>query len=101
MTIIEYFNSTHCPHRPMSEQSADNASFHKRLLHGEPKRREQVEHDVVVVPSVERDVIASGFSNGAHHIDCLIAIERRDLNCGHILDFSKLPPERVGEQAPT
>ena len=45
-----------------------------------------------------RDVVAAGVHDGADHVERLIAVERRDLDRHHTLDFRKSAPERVAER---
>ena len=42
---------------------------------------------------------AAGFRDGAHHVDRLIAIERRDLDGHHVFDLREAAPERVRQHA--
>ena len=43
---------------------------------------------------------AAGFGDGAHHVERLVAIERRDLDRHHIFDLRESAPEFVGQHAP-
>ena len=64
----------------------------KRTVTGAPsridgERRDQVEHDVVVVAGVERDaVLGAGVDDAAHHVERAVAIERRDLDRDDVVD---------------
>ena len=65
-------HTAQCPSKPPAMRNVRSP---------ESKGREQVHDDVVVVAGVQRDLVgAARFSHGAHDVDRLIAIERRDLD---------------------
>src|SRR3954453_17535241 len=75
----------------MPEQAAHDAP----VFVGEAVRREQVEHDVVVITGVERDVVAARVGDGADNVDGLVPVERRDLYGDDVLDLGEPSPERI------
>ena len=65
------------------------------------ERREQIGDDVVVIARVERDLVAAaGVGDSAHDVQCLVAVERRDLDRHNIVDFDEFTPEAVGQRLP-
>ena len=84
----------------MTEQTSNNAAFHRFAVHVEAKWREQIHHDVIIIACIQRDILAARLSNGANHIQRLIAVERRDFDGDDILNFGKPAPEGVRENAP-
>ena len=97
--LVEQLDGAARPHRPLAEQPAHDA---RRALAVAERRegREQVEHDLVVVAGVERDVRAARIRDGAQHVERLIAIERRDLDRDHLRNLGEAAPELVAEHAP-
>lgn len=87
--LLQQFDRTACPHRPVAEQSADDAT----LFAVEAKRREKIDHDAVVVAGVEHDIVAPGLDHGADDVDGLVAAERRDFDSHDVFDFHKTTPE--------
>ena len=85
------------PHRPMAEQTTDNAA----LFASDSKRSEKVGDDIVVVAGIKRDVIATGINHSTHHIKSLVAVERRDLDGDDVLDFRKPTPEVIRKNTST
>ena len=87
------------PDRPVAQQPADDprARLGRRP---EAERRQQVEHDVVVVAGVEGDVVAAGLGDGADHVERLVAVERGDLDRDDALDLGEPPPERDRSSRP-
>ena len=88
------------PDRPMAEQAAHDAALDPFSIHGETERREEVQHDVVVVASIKGYVVAAGFRNCANHIEGLVTIERRDFDGDNLLNLSKASPEGMRQHAP-
>src|SRR5262245_59026308 len=85
----------------MSEQAANHAPlfwFARRL---EAIRCEQVQHDVVIVASVKRDVFTAGLDHGSDYFDGLVTIERSDLDGHHVFDLDKTIPEGQGKDTTT
>src|SRR5262245_47858278 len=64
----------------------------------ETEWREEISNDGVIVAGVECNVVAPGFSNGADHINRLIAVERRNLDGDDIFDRRQPLPEGMREQ---
>src|SRR5689334_14663394 len=81
----------------MAKQTADNPSF----IFSKTIRRDEIEHDVVIVASVKGDVIASRLDDGADNVNGLIAIEWRNLDGDDVCDFGKAPPKGEGQGAST
>ena len=52
----------------MAQQTADDPPLDDATADVEAIGRQQVQNDVVVVAGVERDVVATGFGDGAHDI---------------------------------
>src|SRR5437867_9883802 len=88
------------PHGPLSEQAAVHPThaFLATLLHGE--RRREIPDDIVVVPGVQRDVVAAGLTDRAHDVESLVAIEGRDFDRPQIRNLRELAPKRIIEYAP-
>ena len=101
LTFFQQFHRLLRPTGPMSEQATGKVQLHQSACGGELKLREQIEHDVVVVARVERDVArATGLGDRAHHVEGLIAVERGDLDAGNIRHLGKPSPEVGRKQAP-
>ena len=47
----------------MTEQPADDAALDRRAAVHEAEARHQIAHDAIVIPGVERDVVAPGFGD--------------------------------------
>src|SRR5580704_4947167 len=65
----------------------------------EGKRRNQIHHNVVVVPRIQRD-IATRFGDRSNDVQSLVAVERRDLYRDDVFNFRESAPERVREKPP-
>src|SRR5215467_4394200 len=80
------------PNRPVSKQAADDPrSFAPKIEFGQ-----KVYNNVVVIPGIERDLATStALCNGAHHIQCLISIEWRNLDRDNLGNLSELAPELI------
>jgi hypothetical protein len=86
----------------LSEQSANDAHTLSASRRPDNPFGEQVEQNVIVVASVERDVTgASGFGNGAHYVECLVAVERGNLDGDYVRDLDEAPPEFERQQPAT
>jgi hypothetical protein len=59
---------------------------------------QKIYDDVVVVPCVKRDRTL-GFTYGPNHIECLVTIERRNLDGDHIFDLHEFAPKSGRQQA--
>ena len=79
----------------MAEQSPDDPAFDLPASDGESIRREEVEHDVIVIACVKSDVVTPGFGDGSDDVDGSIAVERGDLDGDDILDFGEPAPEMI------
>ena len=78
------------PSRPPLMRTVVDAPFARH-----DERREQIEHDVVVVAGVERDAVGgAGLDHAAHDVEGAVAVERRDLDRDHVLDRREAAPER-------
>src|SRR5205814_2425761 len=55
---------------------------------------EEVQHNVVIVARVERDVAPARLSHSPYHVDGLVTIERGYFNRDHIFNLCKTAPER-------
>jgi len=84
------------PHRPVSEQAADNASFHYPPPCDEPPGSQEVQHDVVVVSRIKRNILPPGLGHGPDHVEGLITVERGDFDGHHIFQLGKPAPKAVG-----
>ena len=78
----------------------------KRTVTGSPsridvERRDEVEHDVVVVAGVERDaVLGARRDDAAHDVERAVAVERRDLDRDDVVDRGEARPERAPRSRP-
>src|SRR6476620_8150044 len=81
----------------MAQKSADHAANNGRGSIFELVRRKKVAHDVVVVASVEGDVVAATFGYGANDGECAVAIKGGDFDGAHIWDVAEVTPEFIGE----
>ena len=99
MTFAQEFHGLARPDRPVPQQPAHDAALDGAAAHVEAIRREQVEHDVVVVAGVERDVVAAGLGDGADDVERLVAVEGGDLDGDDVLDLHEPPPERERQHA--
>jgi hypothetical protein len=84
----------------VAQKASYNAAFLRDSVDPEDVRREKIQRDVVIVPGVERDV-SPRFSHGADDIQCLVAIEWRNLDRNNIFNLSEFAPESVGKYAST
>src|SRR5579872_5478566 len=89
------------PNRPMPQKTSDNSSHRFLAVALETKRSQEVHHDVVVVASIERNVIAARFNDRANDVDCLIAVERSNFDGYNRVNFGKTAPEVVRKNATT
>ena len=78
----------------MAEQAAAETQRDRPRLAHHGERRDEVEHDVVVVAGIERDaVLGAGLGNAAQHVERAVAIERRDLDGDDVVDRGEPGPE--------
>ena len=69
----------------MTEQATDDA---ERAL-TQAKRGQQVQHDVIVVARVQREMFGtSGIGYRSDHFQCRVAIERSDLYSDHVVNLA-------------
>src|SRR5215510_8955147 len=67
----------------------------------DPKLRQQISHDVVIIASIERDLPAPpAHRQRARHVEFLVAVERRNLYRRDIFYLEKLAPEAVIQSPP-
>src|SRR4051812_48095756 len=85
----------------MPKQPADNSSLNTLAVHFKAKWRHQIDNNVVVVPGIKSDILATALRDRANHIDRLVAIERSNFNGDDIFSFSEAPPEREAQQSAT
>ena len=86
----------HCrlgPHGPVTEQAANDPALDGFVTRAEAPRREQIHYDVVIIASVERDVVAARFGYRADHVQSLLTVEGRHFDCDDAFDLGKPPPE--------
>ena len=84
------------PDGPVAEQAADNAD----VLATEIEPGQQVKEDVVVIAGVESNFLgAPGLREGPDHVECVVTIERSDLDGGYVFDLEELAPEFVRKDA--
>ena len=57
--VAMHGNGTACPDGPMSEQTADHASFDDLSLAAELIGRQQIDDDGIIVAGVERHIVAT------------------------------------------
>src|SRR3981081_3009385 len=62
-------------------------------------RGQKIHDDVVIISSI-KSYIFPRFGDSTDNIQCLIAIERRNLDRDYIFDFRKLAPERIRKRPP-
>src|SRR5579884_2123807 len=98
MTLVQQLDRLPCPHRPLAEQPADDASLDGPSTDGKAIGREQIENDVIVIAGVQGNILAAGLGDGTNNIEGLVAIERRDLDGHHALNFEELPPEAIRQK---
>ena len=96
---LQQFDRLSRPDRPVAQQPADDPALDRAARPREAVRRQQVQHDVVVVAGVERDVVAARLGHGADDVERLVAVERRDLDGDDVLDLGEPPPERERQHA--
>ena len=89
------------PDGPMAEQAAHNVALDGLAVGAKAMWREQIEHDVVIVARVERDVMdPPRFGHRSHNLQRLIAIERRYFDRDNVRNFNETPPEFQRQQPP-
>jgi hypothetical protein len=82
----------------MAKEPANNSVKFDALIGTELEWGQEIHDDVVVISSVESDVIAPCFNDGSNHVQRLVPIKGGDLDGGNILNLSELPPERVRQR---
>ncbi|MNW02962.1 hypothetical protein D3C71_1988250 [compost metagenome] len=84
----------------MTEQPADNGFLNKLAVHFEPVSRQQIRNDVIIIPRVERNFIASaGMAYGPRHVKRLIAVEWSHLDSNNPGNLRKAAPELIAEDS--
>ena len=87
------------PDTPMAEQAATDPHPHLLATAADDDRRDQIEHDGVVVAGVERDtVLRTGGDHPPDDVQRMVAVERRHLDRDDVVDPGETAPER-GRQA--
>src|SRR3954470_7525109 len=99
--FIEQTNGLVSPNGPMAQQSANNAALGRFSNRFKTERRDQIDHDVVIVAGVKRDVVAPAFNRGANHVNRLIPIEWRDFDRDDVFDLRKSPPKGIAQETAT
>jgi len=98
MDLFEQLDRLVRPAAPVAEESAANPHPLFAGSGDDPVPGQEVDYNVVIVAGVEGDV-APGFGDGAHHVESLVAVERRHLDCQHVVDLGELLPEFVRQRA--
>ena len=88
LALGEQFDGFLCPNGPVAEQTAHDAN---RI------RRNEIDHDVVIIARVERDVSPAAVFDRVDDIECLVAVERRDLDGDDVVNFGEFLPKRAWE----
>ncbi len=98
VNAFQLFDRAACPDAPVAEQTAADAHRDFGVAGLDDKRRQQIEHDVVVVAGVQRHpVLRAGSDDAANHIERAVAVERRHLDRDHVVDCREAAPE-LGRQ---
>ena len=100
LAILEQLHCFPRPHRPLPQQTADDAAFDQAPGDFETKRRQQIQHNVVIIARVEGDVLTPCVSHGSDNLQRVVAIEGGDLDRHDIFDFREPRPKRVGQAPP-
>lgn len=95
MTTFEQFDRSIGPHRPLAEQTADNAPLDHVAVPFKTKSGEEVDDDVVVVSRVERDIVPAGLDDRTNDVQRLVAIKRSDFDRNNVFNFHKASPEII------
>ena len=98
VALVEQRHGAPRPDRPVAQEAADDPA-----LDGAPFRRRtgtasRGRDDGVVVPRVERDVVAPGIDDGPDDVERLVAVERSDLDGDHRGNFGEASPEGIRER---
>src|SRR5262249_51883474 len=79
----------------MAEQPAPDAQGALAPVSDHGEGSDEIESDVIVVASIERDALGGiRLDHAAHNVEGAVAIERRDLDGDDVLDRGEAPPER-------
>src|SRR6516162_198611 len=95
----EQLDSAPRPNRPVPKQTPDDAPSDYSAIANETERRQQVEHDLIVITGIQGHVLSPGVDNSPNHVQCLIAVEGRDLDRRDDIEFEEAPPEGVRQHA--
>src|SRR5882762_9210140 len=83
----------------MAEQPAANVGSDRDALVAEVEGQRQIKQDVIVVSGIERDPVERACRvDTTQHVECAVAVEGRDLDGDHVVDFRKAPPEIRAQQ---
>src|SRR5450432_1318857 len=96
--LLQHLHGAVRPHCPLAQQPAGNARRARTVTEWR-KGGEQIEHDLIIVSGVERDVGAPGVRHRSHDLERLVAIERRDLDRDHLRNLREVAPEFVAKHA--
>ena len=89
------------PDRPVAQEPTAETQRDRSAVAHDRVRRDQVQHDVIVVAGVEADALFGvRFGDAAHHVERTVAIERCDLDRHHVVDLRKAAPEPRAERDP-
>src|SRR6266851_9511462 len=84
------------PHCPLAQQAAGKPN----PLAPEIKLAQQIKENMVIIAGVQGDLVgATRVRYRPHHIEGLIAVERRNLYGDNVLDFCQLAPKLVRQDA--
>ena len=82
------------PHTPVAQQATLDAHGNGFAIAHERERRQEVQHDVVVIAGVKRHALFGlGGDHTANYIKRAVAVEWRHLDGHHVVDFAEAPPE--------
>jgi hypothetical protein len=82
----------------VAEQPANDSPPARSAIRLESERCYEVGDDRIVIPRVQRDVIAAGVDDCANDVERLISVEWCDLDGNDRRNLDKPPPERVRER---
>ncbi len=91
---FELLHGASRPHAPVPEQATPDAHVDLLVAALDGERREQIEHDVIVVAGVQRDALfGAGGHDAAHHIERAVAVEGCHLDRDDVVDQREAAPE--------
>ena len=77
----------------MPQQTAHDPPLDHSVTDREPKGRQKIENDVVIVACIQCDIVATAIDHRADHIQRLVSIEGRDLDRNQAVEYGQLAPE--------